>query len=44
MPVDDIVKRVLVLGVGTEIAKADVSKAYRIVPVHPKDRWLMGRE
>ena len=27
-------------GVGTELAKADVSRAYRNVPVHPEDRSL----
>ncbi len=42
--VDDVVERVLKLGVGAEIAKADVSKAYRNVPVHPEDRWLLGME
>ncbi len=35
--VDDVVKRVLQVG---PIAKADVRKAYRNVPVHPCDRWL----
>ena len=32
------------VSVGAEIAKADVSKAYRNVPVHPSDRWLLGME
>ncbi len=42
--VDDVVRRVLQLGGGVEIAKADVSMAYRNVPVHPRDRWLLGME
>ncbi len=42
--VDDVVRRVLQLGGGAEIAKADVSMAYRNVPVHPRDRWLLGME
>ncbi len=42
--VDDVVERVLKLGAGAELAKADVSKAYRNVPVHPEDRWLLGME
>ncbi len=39
-----MVERVLKLGAGAELAKADVSKAYRNVPVHPEDRWLLGME
>ncbi len=42
--VDDVVERVLALGEGAEIAKADVKTAYRNVPVHPRDRWLLGME
>ena len=44
MSVDDVVAKVLQLGCGAEIAKADVSKAYRNVPVHLDDRWLLGME
>ncbi len=44
MSMDDVVERILNLGVGAEIAKADVSKAYRNVPVHPEDRWLLSIE
>ncbi len=40
--VDDVVKRVLELGEGARLAKADVKAAYRNVPVHPRDRWLLG--
>ncbi len=40
--VDDVVKRVLLLGKGAEIAKADVRSAYRNVLVHLRDRWLLG--
>lgn len=40
--VDDVVRRVLELGEGAMLAKADVKAAYRNVPVHPKDRWLLG--
>ncbi len=42
MSVDDVVKRVLELGEGAMITKADVKAAYRNVPVHPRDRWLLG--
>ncbi len=40
--VDDVIRRVLEVGSGALIAKADVKAAYRNVPVHPRDRWLLG--
>ncbi len=36
--VDDLVRKVLELGKGAMMAKADVRAAYRNVPVHPRDR------
>ena len=42
--VDELVVEVLKRGMGTELAKADVSRAYRNVPVHPEDRSLLGME
>ncbi len=39
--VDDVIRRVLRLGKGALIAKADVKAAYRNIPVHPRDRWLL---
>ncbi len=44
MSVDHVVEQVLKVGRGAELAKADVKKAYRNVPVHPDDRWLLGME
>ncbi len=41
---DEVVGRVLQLGPGVELAKADVKSAYRNVPVHPRDRWLLGMQ
>ncbi len=41
--VDEVMRRVMQLGKGTEIAKADVKAAYRNVPVHPRDRWVVGK-
>ena len=38
----DLLVEVLKRGVGTELAKADVSRAYRNVQVHPEDRSLQG--
>ena len=44
MSVDELVVEVLNRGVGTELTKADVSREYRNVPVHPEDRSLLGME
>ena len=40
--VDDIANKVARSGKGTYLAKMDVSEAYRIVPVHPDDKHLLG--
>ena len=40
--VDTVINRILQWGPGTILAKTDVKSAFRIVPVHPSDRWLLG--
>lgn len=40
--VDAVAEKILALGRVTLIAKMDIKKAYRMVPVHPADRWLRG--
>ncbi len=40
--VDKACRRVLALGRGAMLAKFDVQGAFRTVPVHPEDRWLLG--
>ncbi len=40
--VDEACRRVLALGRGAILAKFDVQGAFRTVPVHPEDRWLLG--
>lgn len=40
--VDDIIQQVLLLGKGSLMAKMDIESAFRIVPVHPDDRPLLG--
>ena len=40
--VDDVVAKVLGLGRGAELAKMDIKQAYRNMPVHPSDRYLLG--
>ena len=39
---DDAVVFVQHWGAGTLLAKLDLEKAYRMVPVHPDDHWLLG--
>ena len=40
--VDDAAKAILLEGSGALLAKVDIKSAYRIVPVHPEDRSLLG--
>ena len=40
--VEEVARTVLELGRGTRMAKVDIRNAYRNVPVHPDDRWLLG--
>ena len=40
--VDDVAKIIAQLGPGTQLAKVDIKSAYRMVPIHPDDRHLLG--
>ena len=40
--VDDALREVSRLGAGSLLAKVDIQKAYRNIPVHPGDRLLLG--
>ena len=40
--IGDAVKGIAERGQGMQLAKVDDKSAYRNVPVHPDDRWLMG--
>ena len=42
MSVDDVAARVVKMGRGSLMANFDLKAAYRNVPVHPDDRWLLG--
>jgi hypothetical protein len=42
MSVEDALAMVKQLSQGTLLAKVDLQKAYRIIPVHPTDRHLLG--
>ena len=44
MKVDDIIDGIMSLGRGTLLAKFDVESAYRIIPIHPNDRYLLGMQ
>ena len=39
---DDVAKVALQLGRGAKLAKQDIAKAYRVVPIHPDDRCPLG--
>ena len=42
--VDDAIQKILELGPNTLLAKADIKSAFRLIPVHPADRHLLGME
>ena len=44
MKVDDIIDGIMLLGRGTLLAKFDAESAYRIIPVHPNDHYLLGMQ
>ena len=41
---DAAVRQIIKMGQGTQMAKTDVQSAFRIIPVHPTDQWLLGME
>ena len=42
--VSEAVKRVMAMDPGVHLTKIDIESAYRIMPVHPEDRNLLGME
>ena len=40
--VEDAAQAVVANGAGTLLAKVDVARVYRNIPIHPDDRWLLG--
>ena len=42
LSMDTVAARVRELGRGALLVKFDIKSAYRNVPVHPDDRWLLG--
>ena len=42
--VDHVTQVLARLGRGSFMSKVDIRSAYRTVPVHPEDRWLLGME
>ena len=40
--IDDAVNHILELGCGTHLAKIDIKNAFRLIPVHPTERHLLG--
>ena len=39
---EDATRGIVNYGTGALLMKIDIRNAYRVVPVHPDDRWLMG--
>ena len=39
---DDVANQAAQMGKGTLMAKMDIEEAYRIIPIHPDDRHLLG--
>ena len=42
--VNNVARQVVELSRGTQLAKMDIKSAYRLVPVHPQDRLLLGMQ
>ena len=42
--VDEVVRRIVTMVRGTLMAKMDIESAYRMVPVHPSDRLMLGMQ
>ena len=40
--IDNAIQEILRLGRGTMLAKIDIKNAFRLLPVHPSDRHLLG--
>ena len=40
--IDDAIFNILRLGKNTKLAKIDIKSAFRLLPVHPADRYLLG--
>ena len=42
--VDTAIDHIIELGTGTLLAKIDIKSAFRLLPVHPSDRYLLAME
>ena len=42
--IDDAIQHIMTLGRGTLLAKVDIKSAFRLLPVHPADRYLLGMQ
>ena len=39
--ITDAARGITAYGRGARLIKLDIRNAYRVVPIHPDDRWLM---
>jgi len=42
--IDDAIKGIIQLGKGTLLAKIDIKSAFRLLPIHPADRHMLGMQ
>ena len=42
--IEDAINDIIILGKGTMLAKVDIKSAFRLLPVHPTDRHLLGMQ
>ena len=42
--IDDAIQKIISMGPDAKLAKVDIKHAFRLIPVHPADRHLLGME
>jgi len=42
--IDDTIQHIMTLGKGTLLAKVNIKSAFRLLPVHPADHYLLGMQ
>ena len=42
--VDDTIQHIMKLGRGTLLSKVDIQSVFRLLPVYPADRYLLGMQ
>ena len=42
--IDDAIQKIISMGPDAKLAKVDIKHTFRLIPVHPADRHLLGIE